>query len=574
MRVFSLFFLSVLIVSCSPKVPPYPYENSQKVIEEAQTISEGLERHVDLWLEGKADARIPDNLLPDGRDPRYGEYTLIRYQDIDPNTQWGVRKAEEINWNALHGSFPDPHATYLGIFSLLVPFGHKVHIEGEYPYARFFDIQITGSFDPKTYYYQLGFGEGEVPIVDVDIPPLSGNVNPYLPGANRFAKNRRYRVTYDMAIGDPTKLNPKAFNPPYRDSSPERYGSGIKYQGPWGDPNWKKKEDSALKEVLHGRGRFSTGAIWVRYYAIDRNKDYLGGVALPKVWYETPEGQKYFIQISNREEAFADINKTQPLKERPPKDPGAHLGKSVGWDKQYGIMLSGLTGIAKSTHLYTKEYVRNLHLGVTGRGENQPGAGGIEPHATGCTYINYLLRGMSLGEGKVVVLTGKMPTYPNTRQGARTMKPAQMRYWSLTSYDNSDWNFLGAAVHSIMDDEIILDKDRNYIIIFSREKDRPANATRKNGVTWVNWGNIDEVSWTLRWMSVEPDHAFALSPDEKLLPWSQATWSGTEYNPDLVAKNNHNGILKDYLPKVHYLESKDFENLGNKFLSEDIPLWR
>lgn len=317
----------------------------------------------------------------------------------------------------------------------------------------------------------------------------------------------------------------------------------------------------------------STGAIWIRYYAPDHDKGYMGGVPFPKLWYETPEGEKYFIQISNKGEAFADINKTQPLKERPPKDPGANLGKSVGWDKQFGILLSGLTGITKATNLYTKEYVRNLHLGVTGRGENQPGAGSIEPHATGCTYINYLLRGMAIGKGKVVVLRGKMPTYPNTRQGAQTMQPAQMRYWSLTGYDNSDWNFMGAAVHSIMDDEIILNKDRNYTIVFSREKDRPANATPENGVTWVNWGNIDEVSWTLRWLSVEPDHAFALSPDEKLLPWSKTTWSGTEYDRDLIGKNNHDGILKDYLPRVHYLSSKDFVNLGDRFSSSDIPIW-
>ncbi|MFW5761587.1 MAG: hypothetical protein ACOCXH_11460 [Cyclobacteriaceae bacterium] len=45
-------------------------------------------------------------------------------------------------------------------------------------------------------------------------------------------------------------------------------------------------------------------------------------------------------------------------------------------------------------------YIRDLHLGVTGRGENQPPPASYEPHATGCVFIHYLLRGMAIKKGQ------------------------------------------------------------------------------------------------------------------------------------------------------------------------------
>jgi hypothetical protein len=106
------------------------------------------------------------------------------------------------------------------------------------------------------------------------------------------------------------------------------------------------------------------------------------------------------------------------------------------------------------------------------------------------------------------VLTGKLPTFPRTHNGEEIMQAAQMRYWSIVGYEVPlSWDFArammgadsrpsGLAVHEVFDENIVLNRDRNYIIVMSRPEDRPANATAANGVTWVEWGPSAMVAWS------------------------------------------------------------------------------
>ncbi|MEO0377483.1 MAG: hypothetical protein AAF329_23350 [Cyanobacteria bacterium P01_A01_bin.17] len=210
------------------------------MIEEAQLISNDLEDYIEAWLAGEASDQLPAELIPPGVDTKeFGNFRLVRPEDISADEQWAIRPAEEINLNATWGYFPDPQATYLVLPTLFAPFGSQVIIEGEFPHARFFDIQITPSFHPEAYRYR-GFGVGEVPIVDADIEPLPGNVNPFRVGADRTASNRRYQVTFDLKIGNPVDLN-SAFRPPYyRAAGNRRVGGAIGYQGPWGEDEMSK----------------------------------------------------------------------------------------------------------------------------------------------------------------------------------------------------------------------------------------------------------------------------------------------------------------------------------------------
>lgn len=177
-------------------------------------------------------------------------------------------------------------------------------------------------------------------------------------------------------------------------------------------------------------------------------------------------------------------------------------------------------GIAGATGLADKQWVREYDLGMNGRGENVPAPGNYEQSATTCTYINYLTRAMSLGKDKIMVLEGKMPTYPETREGQGRMTGAQMRYWSLSGYDISlpeADGFGGTVLISLMDDELALDRERRYMIVLSRPEDRPRNATTRNGVTWANWGPTGTVAFTLRWMSIAPQWTFPRAPNERNL---------------------------------------------------------
>lgn len=552
----------------APVPPAYPhFRDRNAVIAEAQQISDRLESYILEWFAGRVPAEIPSSLIPPGVDTKeFRNFRLVRPEDINAEQQWAVRPAEKIDLKATRGFFPDPNATYLVLPNLFAPFGHQVVVDGEFPHARFFDIQITPSLYPEAYRYR-GFGVPEVPIVDVDINPLPGSINPFRVGNNRNAPNRRYQVNFDLAIGNPVQLNP-AFRPPYyRAPGNRRVGGALLYQGPWGE----------TRPWGHGLGVWDMGQIWIRYYAADQGQGPLGGVPLPKVSYRLPDGRTYYIQADFREWTERS-NRRVVARWTLPEDPVGYLGPSLGWFKKFGILRAIATGMALEVPWLNldQQYVRDLDRGVAGRGEEMPPPGNFSVAATECNYINYLLRGMTLGWGKVAVLTGKLPTTPRTLDGQATMPRAEARYWSLTATDPAlpqPDGFVGAALHAVMDEEVVTDAQQRYVIVLSRPDDRPSNATTQNGVTWVNWGPTSRVSWTLRWMSVAPEWDFPLSPDDDKLGW-ETDWASRSFNPNLISRNNHSGILGEYLPRVHYMSRAEFERLGGAVTPDRIPLWQ
>lgn len=553
-----------------PAPPPFPYfKDRNQVIREARRLSCALEAYVINWLDGKVPAELPPSVLPRGMDPGFSHLRLVKVADFAAEDQWVVRAAtNNIDYAAVHGSFPDPHATYLVMPLFYAPFGTKVIIDGEFPHARFFDIQVTPPFEPEAYHYNGGVGVGEVPLVDADMEPLPGHANPFRIGADRSAVKRGYEAAFQLIIGHGPEIEP-AFRPPnFRAPGNERYAGAILYQGPWGDD----------KRFGHGRGVWDVGQVWVRYYAPDRDAGALGGVALPKVRYQLPDGREYYI-TGDVSEFARRSERTEPAPSSAPAEPAAYLGPSTGWNKEWGIFRAIVEGLDLSTGAPDWDYVRLLDKGVAGRGEDVAPPGNYEPSATSCTYISYLLRGMALGSGKVVAITGKLPTTPATRLGELMMTGAQARYWSLNAYDTttslsptSD-QLIGVTLHTVMDDELTLDTQRNYVLVLSRPADRPKNATAANGVTWIDWGPAGSVSWTLRWLSVSPEWSFAQAPDSEKLPYSTDIASKA-YAPSLLANNNRTGFLGAYQPVVHYLSREQFESLGAPVNSSAVPLWK
>lgn len=554
-----------------PQPPVYPsYENAEDVTEYAKCLSKAFESYVKAWMAGEKPATIPRKFLPPGTNfEDFPSFRLVSPDKISAEEQWAIRQAEEIDPRRLHSAFPDPNATYLVIPALYAPFGTKVVINGEFPHARYFSAQITPSFDRGNYRYDGGIGVGEVPIVDADIVPLKGNVNPFRVGANRQAKNRSYRLEFTMAIGDPVKLN-KAFRPPhFRRRGNHRYGSGIMYQGPWG-----------VDSDGHGRGSWDVGQLWLRYYAPDNDKGPLGGVKLPKVHFELPDGRKYYVQVDNA--AFIErVNATQssPTWQRA-AEPGSVSKwaghRDSGWFKQTGIFRAIITGIALNTNWAKRKYVRMLQRGVAGRGEKMGAPNNYEQSATSATHIDYLVRSMSREKGHVVVLSGKLPVFPPTRDGQKSMKKGQLRYFSIVGYHEPTGletiNYLlgkkepGTAVHEVMDEEITIDKKRRYVIALSSPGDRPDNATKDNGVTWRDWGRFSTVSWTLRWMAIGPKWA-----DQRITPspanlGRSLDWASPQFDRKKWKNDNRALPQSDYIPRVHYLSKEQFENLGTRNL--------
>ena len=566
-NLIALVLLSIIVFSCLPPSDPYPHEPPATVRQRAKEISDNLEAYIRRWVNGNAPAQIPADLIPSGiTDSK--DFYLKKPEDATPQEMWSLRLAKPINFDSVHNGLPDHNVTYLFLNTAFAPFGSKLVVEGEFPYARFFTMQVSPPLNGVEYYGQRVFGSAEVSIVDADMEPLPGNVNPYRVGANRLATNRKYRMEFDLAIGDPVALNGNAHKHPYRQAGNKRTGGMITYNGPLG------KKDLLGREIPGG-GEWNMGALWIRIYAPDRDKGALGGVPLPKAWFELPSGEKYFIGSD-----FTEFAKKAhaTMKARATNDPPGGVDQpTVGWFKSWGIIRSMLNGVAQVNgwaRQDSAQRIRDIDLGWTGRGEFQPAPGNYEPHATTNNYATYFGRFATVQKGRVVVVTGKLPTFPATRKGTGTMQGGQLRYWSIGGYDNDPFSPLpGACLNMLLDEDIVLDNQRNYTIVYSRPEDRPANATAANGVTWVNWGPTSTLGLMVRWVSVGPEWTFDKAPHEGNLTWAKTEWAGSAYDSTLIGVNTHKGWMGCYLPRLTYLSRAEFEGLEGNIKVSDIPVW-
>jgi hypothetical protein len=558
--------------ACSYSAPTYPnfgpYGSAAGVTAEAQKRSDKLEQYIKDWLDGKVSATIPNNLLPEGREPGVTNFTLKKPNEVNATKLFVERPAHTVNWAQSYGNFNESDSGYYVTYALVAPFGSKMIMEGTFPKARYFAVQATPSFKAENY-RNGSSGEGETSWVDADIEPDAGSSNPYRVGANRNVANRNFKITCDMKIGDPN--NDGAFNAPYyRESGNNRNCSGLTYRGPWGDPAGADGDK---------RGLFGPGELWMRIYGPDKGTGGYGGMAAPKLYYQLPDGRQYGIEADNTGIEQA-LNKQRALEAEAPAEPNVSLqGPGFGWDKQMSIFRSVQAGLTKgfningNTDAERRKYIRDLDLGVAGKGENAPGIMGKEPHSTGDTHVNYFTHGSCLGAGKVWAFAGRKPTTPKTKDGQAIMTSAQARWWSITGYSQKIVEPYGAELSSVTDENVITNANGDYVIMYGRATDRPANATAANGVTWVEWGPEACQSFTMRWLTVGPEWSFAKSPTFENVGW-EGSWASASYDITKIGTNDRNGFLKEYQPVATYVTKAQFEALGNGFNPLTLPQYK
>ena len=304
----------------------------------------------------------------------------------------------------------------------------------------------------------------------------------------------------------------------------------------------------------------------------------------PKATLQLPTGEKFWITC-DKSKAVNDQTAPVPDRPVPPYEPYPFQGPTLGWFKMFGIDLAMLEADAymdsepwgeKDLETAKKE-IRDFYKLMWNRGADASPPGNYECSATCCNYLSYLVRPIALGENKVIVLTGKLPDYPRTRNGEPVMEKGDVRYFSVTHQQGSGG--LGNSIYtsvphgSLMDDEIVVNEDNEYIIVFSRERERPKNARKENGVTWQEWGSSSRQVFVIRWMNIIPEwYLPEYAPDEHNIPWSTGAWSQNTYDKSLVGENRP-GVLGLYHPVIHYMTKKEFEALGDNIRLEDIPEW-
>jgi hypothetical protein len=564
-----ILLIATASAGCLPPSDPYPSQPASTTVAQAQEISDSLEAYIYRWVQNNASDSIPDALIPQGISDSKDFYL----KDPDSATAaetWAVRYAKPIDKDSLYAGIPDPKVTYLFLGTALAPFGSKLVIEGEFPHCRFFSIQATPPLNGTEYYSQRQFGTAEVGFADVDIEPLPGHTNPFRVGANRNASQRSYHVEFDLATGNPTTLNGTAHTYPYRQNTNVRTGAMLVYQGPLGH-----KTIAGTPLPANQQGDWNLGALWIRIYEPDDNVDALGGVAMPKAWFELPTGERYFIG-SDFSTLQRRADTTIANRVTAPGNAGG-TNFATGWFKSWGITRSILNGVSISANFSRQDSaqrIREIDLGWTGRGEFQPAPGNIEPHATTNNYATYIGRSVSVPPGKVMVLTGRLPTYPSTRNGEATMTAGEVRYWSIIGIDQDPFSPLPATtINAITDDDVVIDNNRNFVIAYSRSSERPSNATAANGVTWVDYGTQSDIGILMRWVNIAPEWTFAFDPHEHQLDFSHSDWAGTLYDSTLLGINWRHGFMQCYLPQVHMMSVAEFQNLGTNLNAESIPVW-
>ena len=547
--------------------PAEQEEYYQEKIAEARNLSNRLEEYILAWYYGNVSAEIPLELLPDSIDnDKTKNWTLLRPEEVDPAEQWYCRPAMEIpeDFSELYFLSPDNHVTYLKLI-FIAPFDSQLMIEGDFPHARFMDYQILEPFDPKNP-TTSGLGAPEVPIVDVDIEPDLGHTNPFISGANRNAIERHYHLIFDLKEGNAVELNPQAMlAPEYRAPGNTRVGGPFAFSGPNGD------------------GSIIASVLWLRYYAPDKDTGPLAGVPLPKALLKLKTGETFWLQCDFSLAAERQ-NTAVPAYETPPEEPPDFIGPDVGWFKMFGFWLTYADGwacprVKPWTFLpksWAEQYIQSRDECYFGRGPHMSPPGNHEISASGNNYNTYLFRVMCLGEDMVYVLTGKLPKTPKTRDGEPVATTGEARYWSICHTGNGEDNeYPGLLYGCLLDDEIVVNSENEYIIVYSRGSERPSNARPECGITWQDFGSESRQVFNIRWMSIMPDDYLPqYAPHQNNIPWETGEWSQSTWDRNIMGYNNQNGFMGEYQPLIHYMSRDEFEELGCPVNPDDIPEWK
>jgi len=513
-------------------------------------------------------------------------WTLIRYEDIKPEEQWycyGAREGEadlyDVETPQFHKNNAVYHTTYLkNVY--VAPIGARLIVEGDFPHSRFMDYQISPAYDPEFVHF-MNQGKMEVPIVDVDINPEPGSINPFRPGQNRNAKNRAYEVSFQLEQGDMITLNPEVFNV---------NANGNYYFRCYGQTNNTRIGGPFGATGPQGRGAIVPAVLWLRYYVPDKGcAPYeLAGVGLPKVHLELEhngEIVRFWIRPDFSYAVQRETKLIPSVETHFEYDIAACVGPEFGWLKMFGIWQvwaetrvhsqSTIFGWSPDEIQAAKRLIRDRLEVFENRGYHLEAPGNIGHSATDCPYNSYLTRGFWIEDGMVYVIAGKKPTTPRTYDGEPTLEPAEARYWSISNVGGGpDGRYNGVVYGTLLDEGVVTDENNRYLIVFSRKDDRPANALPEYGVTWRDFGPESQQAFVIRWMEVYPDHHMDnYVPTDKNIPWETGAWSSAQYDQSLVGRNDRSGAMGEYHPRIYYMSKAQFESLGSVINEEALPEW-
>jgi hypothetical protein len=404
--------------------------------------------------------------------------------------------------------WPDKRPTYF-FGQLVMPAGSALIIRGRFPHARYFKFNLY-KFERHTFVAIPGAS-----LAGNEIEPDPGSANPFTPGADRTVKNRNFtiRLTADEQPKDSAK-KPKNTLFVGRDDKETLAGFRIYvsddgYDGAgWGPANRPSLERAPITYT----GELADGTQLSEKEVVKQFGRPLGFAPPPMT-----ADQWYKIVYSKHND--------------PNLDPAAAPARPASqFELFYGLKYN----IAGA--FMTPEARSEIKLQTAMEGGGDP-------------TTQYMINFISRKFGHVYVVRAKMPTFPDTYSGAKRMPSGQVAYWSVATVASPPSGELWDGIFDMM---VPQDKNGYYTIVVSRPEDRPKNATRENGVIWLNWGPGEGLGdprnrkdWGMLLMRfMVPDPGWENSPARAVKP-------GT-------AK----AIMGPYYPTGYYTTKAEFEEKG------------
>ena len=158
---------------------------------------------------------------------------------------------------------------------------------------------------------------------------------------------------------------------------------------------------------------------------------------------------------------------------------------------------------------YDRDFLLGIYNGQLPKSRRKS-TGGFYPNLDN----NYVRTIINRKHGKVFVMRGKLPKTPKTYHGDEFMTKGELVYWSICS----NQGFANTRVNDcFFDEQVPVNNNGEYIIVVSREEDRPRNAYPECGFGWLPMaddgdGAIDEdvTVIQIRNMLASPDFKHAI----------------------------------------------------------------
>ena len=354
---------------------------------------------------------------------------------------------------------PDTNVVYY-YTRFQLPAGGTVTLHGEFPHSRFMSFTTYKTVNGEP-------GIASTSLVDEQINPDPGSINPYRAGQSRLSPHRSFTITISGQ------------------TPPAEPAPNTLYVGQEG-----KTAETQQVELVE------------RIYRTDWGLEANGGVPLPSPTYNPAVGSPVseeagvcsaLSDVSGAENVITthigipSATYKQLRSELPgTKEPATHPATNpISWHRFFnnGYLASDF---------YRGTALEGLIPGLNS--ELKPGFYPTPANAYIYAYASHLFGPNTEGHN-ILVLHAKMPTHPRTylHNPVNDSAATQLRYWSLSNYTAISKNtLLEAGSTSVFDEEVPTNGAGYYTIVVSLPEDRPKNANPLCGVAWMNWGTVGD----------------------------------------------------------------------------------